>query len=539
MTVAARRLTLVIAMLLTAGVVVAGTVYWKRHRAFASQTQADNKDQAMAGMPGMKAESPAGRGAGSAPSPADAKGRGSPESASASAEPPPTVFIAPERQQLIGVKLTDVEQRSVSKTIRSVARVAVDERQTARIHTKIAGWIDRVFINFVGEAVKRGQPLFTIYSPDLVASQEEYLLALRAQHELGISTFERVAEGGNILANAARRRLELWDLTPEQINEIERTGTVSRTMTVYSPVTGVVMKRGAYQAGQRVTPDEELYTIVNLSSVWLLGQVFESELPLLRMGQTVKVEFPYGTEGPPLTGRITFISPFVDPMTRAGEVRMEFPNPNGRFRPDAFYNAVLEINLGRQLVVPAEAVMDTGERQYVFVDVGQGYFEPRPVEAGPEAGKSRVIVKGLKAGERVVTAANFLIDAESRLRGAFAGMGKPTTPSAQAPGTGTTAVKAEITTEPSPAKVGKNRVSVRVLDASGAPVQNAEVEFKLFMPQMGAMGQMEAHTSLLPAGTGVYTGDIEAPMAWTWEATVTVRKDGKIVGVSRSNVVVR
>lgn len=539
-----RGLVLLIAFVALAAVVAAAAMY-SRGRSESGQegktaTKPEGMDQSMPGMPGMKGERKSSdRPGDAAPQTTVNPGPPGPETGTSSGSAgPQTFFVPPERQQTIGVKISTVEQRVVSKTIRTVARVAIDERKTARIHTKISGWIEQVFVNFVGEPVKRGQPLFTIYSPELVASQEEYLLALRAQRELGESSFERARQGGNLLADAARRRLQLWDLTPAQIEEVERSGKVSRTATVYSPMNGVVLQRGAYQNGQRISPEDEMYTIVDLSSVWLLGQVFEGEMPFVRVGQVGHVEFPYGAGQPQLTGRVTFIAPFIDPQTRTGQIRIEIPNRSGALRPDAFYNVRLEINLGNQVVVPAEAVMDTGERQYVFVDVGDGYFEPREVRAGAEVENARVVERGLKLGERVVTAANFLIDAESRLRGAFAAMGKPSQAPAEKAPTGP-ALKVEVTTEPTPAKVGKNRIRVRVLDPAGTPVQGAEVEVKLFMPQMGAMAPMETKASLFPAAPGEYTGEIDVLMAWTWETTVTVRKDGKVIGLTRTNVTAR
>jgi RND family efflux transporter MFP subunit len=539
-----RRLLMLLVAVVVLVAVVAGGVMYIRGRTGGRDVKADpqskDMEQSMPGMPGMSADRKASDPPGNVTPPVTTNPTsGSQGSASSDGGgAPQTFFVAPERRQTIGVKISDVEERIVSKVIRSTARVAIDERKTARIHTKIAGWIEQVFVNFVGEPVKRGQPLFTIYSPELVASQEEYLLALRAQRELGDSSFERARQGGNLLADAARRRLQLWDLTPAQIEQVERTGTVSRTATIYSPMDGVVLLRGAYQNGQRVTPENEIYTIVDLSSVWLLGQVFEGELPFVRVGQTAHVEFPYGAGEAELTGRVTFIAPFIDPQTRTGQIRIELPNRSGTLRPDAFYNVRLDINLGKRIVVPAEAVMNTGERQYVFVDVGDGYFEPREVRTGAEVENGRVVERGLKPGERVVTAANFLIDAESRLRGAFAAMGKPSQAPAEKGPSGP-ALKVEVTTEPSPAKVGKNRIRVRVLDPAGTPVQDAEVDVKLFMPQMGAMGQMEAKASLFPAAAGEYTGEIDIPMAWTWETTVTVRKGGKVISMTRTNVTAR
>src|SRR2546422_5762815 len=194
------------------------------------------------------------------------------------------IFIAPERQQLIGVKSATAETKSVVKEIRTVGRVAYDETKITHIHTKVSGYIEDVFVDYVGKAVKAGDPLFTIYSPDLVATQEEYLLALRAQRQFAESSFEGVAARTNSLLEAARRRLELWDINPAQIRDIEREGKARRDLTIYSPVSGVVTERAAYHHGRFVNPEMDLYTIVDLSTVWINGEVYEYELPFVKTG---------------------------------------------------------------------------------------------------------------------------------------------------------------------------------------------------------------------------------------------------------------
>ncbi|MGH7318609.1 MAG: efflux RND transporter periplasmic adaptor subunit, partial [Candidatus Rokuibacteriota bacterium] len=336
----------------------------------------------------------------------------------------------------------------------------------------------------------------------------------------------------------ARRRLELWDITPAQIEALERRGEVSRTVTVFSPVSGVVTERAAYHHGRTVTPELDLYTIVDLSRVWVLAEVYEYELPHVSVGQAAEATLPYDPERKPLRGKVTFVSPFLDPKTRTVQVRMEFPNPGLALKPETFVNVALRRDLGPRLIVPTDAVMDTGKTQYVFVDKGEGYLEPRVVKAGPEVAAGRVIAEGLKEGERVVTAANFILDSESRLKGAFDAMTRPS--SAEAPASGTAArLTAEVTTDPSPAKVGKNKVRVKVMDASGQPITDAEVELRLFMPQMGAMAPMEAKATLRPEGAGVYAGEVDIPMAWTWTTTVTVRKGAQVVGTAETSITAR
>ncbi|MGH7321619.1 MAG: efflux RND transporter periplasmic adaptor subunit, partial [Candidatus Rokuibacteriota bacterium] len=353
---------------------------------------------------------------------APAPGAEAPPAAGAGA---PTIRITSERQQQIGVRFAEAAPQPATVEIRAVGKVAYDETQIGHVHTKVSGWIDEVFVNFVGAPVRKGQPLFTIYSPDLVASQQEYLLALRARDELGGSSFARIADGSRSLVDNARRRLELWDITPAQIEALERRGEVSRTATIFAQVSGVVTERAAYHHGRTVTPDLDLYTIVDLSRVWVLAEVYEYELPHVSVGQAAEATLPYDPEHKPLRGKVTFVSPFLDPKTRTVQVRMEFPNADLALKPETFVNVALRRDLGPRLVVPKDAVMDTGTTQYVFVDKGEGYLEPRVVKAGPEVAAGRVIAEGLKEGERVVTAANFILDSESRLKGAFDAMTQP------------------------------------------------------------------------------------------------------------------
>ena len=515
-----------VALIAVAAVLMAGAAgmawRWRSHRPGAPAPSASTKG--MADMPGMGTPS-------NAPAAAPPPGP-------AAAEGPPTIQIPPERQQRIGVKFATVVLEPARVEIRAVGRVAPDERRIAHVHTKVSGWIEQVFVNFVGQPVRKGQPLFTIYSPDLMASQEEYLLALRGNRELKDSPFSNVSEGSSELLRAAGRRLELWDMTPAQIHALETAGKVSRTVTVFSPASGVVTERAAYQQGLRVTPDLDLYTIVDLGRVWVLAEVYEYEMEHVKVGQAAEIELPYESQPMSLAGRVTFVAPFLDPKSRTVQVRMEFPNSGLTLKPEAFVNVRLRRDLGSRLVVPKDAVMETGKGQYVFVDKGEGYLEPRPVRAGAEVDRGRVITQGLREGERVASAANFILDSESRLKGAFEAMGRPqpgaTTAAAAGP-----KLRIDVATSPSPAKVGTNTVRVKVSDPDGQPVVGADVEVRISMPQMGSMAPMEAKAALQPETAGQYAGEIDIPMAWTWETTVTVRKGGQVMGTARTSITAR
>ncbi len=344
--------------------------------------------------------------------------------------PPTSIFIAPQRQQLIGVRYVAAERRPLHREIRTVGKVAFDETKVTHIHTKVTGYIEHVYADFVGRPVRKGEPLFTIYSPELVTTQREYLVALRGQQQLKDAPYAEIREGVNALVHAARERLRLWDVSEEEIRRLEETGEVRRTVTIYSPVSGIVTDRMAYHHGRYVNPEMDLYTIVDLSTVWVLAEFYESELPFLREGQAVVIEFPYAHQPRTLRGKITFLYPYLDPQTRTLRARMEFPNPDLRLQPDMLVHAVLHVSLGTHVVVPEDAVLDTGTLQYVFVDRGNGYIEPRRVTVRARAEGFAAIESGLQPGERVATAANFLLDSESRLKGALAHLGAPESPGA-------------------------------------------------------------------------------------------------------------
>ena len=334
--------------------------------------------------------------------------------------PPGTVMISPQKQQLMGVRTSTVARESLVRTIRTTGQVAVDEARIAHVHVKVSGWIDKVYVDFVGQLVRKGQPLFTLYSPDLVATQEEYLIARRGESSLSSSPFAEVRQGANSLLRATRDRLKLWDISEAQIEKLERTGEVSRTMTFYSPVTGFVTDRKAFPQAS-VTPDVELYTVANLSTVWVMADVYQYELPYLRVGQRAEVQLSY-YPGKTYTGRVSYIYPILDAQTRTAKVRVDLPNPGFKLKPEMFADVQLQVNYGKQLVVPQEAVLDSGERQTVFVAAGDGHFVPRAVKIGPQGEGKDVILSGLQPGEIIVSSGNVLIDSESQLKDAMSGM---------------------------------------------------------------------------------------------------------------------
>jgi len=332
---------------------------------------------------------------------------------------PGTVQISPERQQLIGVKIGKVEMKSLERVIRTVGRVDYDEKRIVTVSPKIGGWIEDLYVDFTGKFVKQGDPLLTIYSPELVATQDEYLLALHAKKELKKSSFPEVAGSGDSLAESARRRLKLWDISDDQIKALEETGQSKKTLTLYSPFSGFVLEKNAYK-GMNVMPGVALYKLADLSVVWLYGDIYEFELPFVHVGQQASIQIA-SIPGEVFTGRVIYVYPSLNPETRTAKVRFELENSHGKLKPEMYANVEIKVRLGQKLAVPVGAIIDTGVRQLAIVAKGSGYFEPREVKA-VRVDDYYEVIKGLKVGEQVVTSASFLIDSESNLKEAMGGM---------------------------------------------------------------------------------------------------------------------
>ena len=368
--------------------------------------------------PGMRSNKP-----GKAPDGMDLVPVYADESGAGSNMPPGTTHISAEKQQLIGVQYGTVESRPLTRTIRAVGRLTYDETRITHIHTKFDGWVNKVYVDFTGQLIRKGQPLFTVYSPELVSTQQEYLIAKRAHKYLSDAPYAGVSEGANSLLDSARERLKLWDISDAQIAELDKTGKVQRDLTMYSPVDGFVLDRKAFE-NVRVTSDTDLYTIADLSTVWANAEVFEYEVPYVKLGQEAAMSLSY-FPGENFHGKISYIYPQLDTTTRTLKVRVEFPNPQFKLKPDMYADVQLNINYGTRIVVPQDAILDSGAEQVVFVARGDGYFEPRKVEVGPKIDDSVVVLSGLKGGEKIVTSGNFLVDSESHLKsatGQMAGM---------------------------------------------------------------------------------------------------------------------
>ena len=343
------------------------------------------------------------------------------------AQPPgySDVQLDPERIQLMGVTTQKLAFRRFTQTIRTVAIVEIDETRVAHVQTKFSGWIEELFVDYIGKPVKLGQPLFSVYSPDLIVSQEEYLLALRGIERGGEGPFVAEADRwARSLAAASRRRLERWDIPPGEIERLEKERTPRLTLTINSPREGVVLKKIAVK-GMNVDPGMDMFVIADLSRVWVQGEVYERDLPHIRLGQKTALTLE-SMPGRILPGAIDFISPVVDETTCTAKVRMEFDNEAGLLKPGMYTTVELTHEMREGLALPEEAVIDTGQRKIVFIALGEGRFRPRDVQLGDKVDKFYQVVSGLSAGDTVVTSAQFLLDSESRLKasgGAMPGHG--------------------------------------------------------------------------------------------------------------------
>ncbi|MBN1458118.1 MAG: efflux RND transporter periplasmic adaptor subunit [Armatimonadetes bacterium] len=327
------------------------------------------------------------------------------------------VEISPEKQQLIGVVTTRVERRPLAREVRTVGIVTVDEERVSDVHTKFEGWVERLYADETGRLLRRGEPLLTIYSPELVSTQEEYLLALRSRKRTKDSPFEEVRRSGDSMVAAARRRLELWDISDREIDELARTGVVKKALTLSAPSTGYIMEKSVVE-GMRVMPGMALYRLADLSRVWVDVDIYEYEAASVAEGMSATLTTSSYSEIK-LSGRVTYVYPTVDMKTRTLTARLEFPNPNLLLKPGMYGDVLIETPQAEALAIPEQAVLDSGTRKVVFVKEDEGTFVPREVEIGPRMAEYYPVLSGLAAGEEVVSSPNFLIDSESRFAAAM------------------------------------------------------------------------------------------------------------------------
>jgi RND family efflux transporter MFP subunit len=439
------------------------------------------------------------------------------------------VQISPQRLQSIGVKTGTVERRVVQDEIRTTGNVAVDERRLAYVQVRFSGYIQKVFADATYQYVRKGQPLFTIYSPDLVATEREYLVAKQNQQHVAQSTVPGVASSAASLLDAAAQRLMQWGVSQKEIARLESTGQVQQELEVDSPVSGFITERNALPS-VAVQPEMRLYTLADLSTIWVQAQVFQNDLERIKVGApaTLTVNtYP----GRTFAGRVDFIYPQVDMETRTAKVRVVFSNPGLQLKPGMFVNVSLKVPMGSQLVIPATGVLQSGSREIVFVERSNGYIEPREVQLGSRVGDDFIVLKGLKAGEQIVISANFLIDSESQLQAALGSFVPPPPGAGAATAMNAPQANVELSSDPTPPRKGSNLFRVKLTDANGAPITGAEVSVTFFMPAMPAMGMAAMRTpiTLRDKGNGLYEDSGQLESGGTWQVTIIAKKNGQLI----------
>ena len=325
------------------------------------------------------------------------------------------VSMSPTQRTMANVATVEAKKTTMNKEINAVGIVQYDQSRQAKATAWIAGRIDRLNVNTVGAIVSKYKPVAEVYSPDLVATQQEYLLAVKSREQLKNSPIASISQNGAGLVDSAKQRLMLFGVKESQIAELEKTGKPNIRLPIYTPISGIVIEK-LVQQGQYVNVGEVLFNVADLSSVWVEVEVYENEFPNIHLGQKVEIRsqsFP----GKPFTGRISYIYPFLDPKTRTVKARVEMPNPGMKLKPDMFVNAIIKVPLGSAIVVPVTAVMDTGKRQVVWVESSPGMFEPRDVQVGQRTDDKIQILSGINVGDKVAVSGGYLIDSESQLKG--------------------------------------------------------------------------------------------------------------------------
>jgi RND family efflux transporter MFP subunit len=450
------------------------------------------------------------------------------------------VQLTPGRMQSIGVKTGAVEYKQLSDDIRATGTVDIDERLLSYVQVRFPGYIRKVFANATYQYVRRGEPLFTIYSPDLVATQQEYLLARQNQKALSASTVDGVASGAESLSAAAEQRLEQWEVPLSEIAKLKETGKPITDLAINSPVAGYITERNALP-NMYAEPSTKLYTVADLSRVWVYAQIFQNDVGRVKPGDAAQITVD-SYPGRIFSGQIEEILPQVDMATRTARVRLAIANPALKLKPGMFVNVDLKTKMGRQLVVPASAVFQSGTRQLVFLDQGNGSLEPKEITTGPRVGDDFIVLKGLRPRQSIVTSANFLIDSESQLQSA-AGSFVPPPPGAGAnapPANAPAVAQANIdfTTDPNPPRKGSNSFHVKLTGAGGAAISGADVTLTLYMGAMPAMGMGAMNTTarLADKGNGLYAGSGSLGSGGTWQVTITVQKNGQMIATKQLRV---
>ena len=499
--------------------------------------------------------------------PMDMKERPMQDMPGMTAAPSGAVVVPAVMRQLIGVRSAPASVAVLKQEIRAVGTVGYDERGFTQVTVKTSGWVRDVLVDSIGRPVRKGDPLFTLYSPDLLATQDEYLLAVKTQGRLAASPLAEVKANAGSLMASTRERLRLWDVSDAQMATLARRGRAEPVLTVYAPSSGIVLKREAVP-GKYVEPGTTLYEVADLSTVWISADIYESEVAAVTLNQQASVTFA-AYPGETFRGTVSYVYPTLNAEARTVRVRVDLPNPGLKLKPGMYGNVTLQTDAVNTLVVPKEAVLDTGLRQLVFLDRGEGAYVPYPVKLGRKSQDSVEVVEGLKEGDRIVTSANFLLDAESKLasassmqammgrigmgdwqmRGAHEGKmegmdmgdmkgmkgmegmqgmpGMEMGSKKEMTGAQTRQMNGltlSLTTAPEKPKAGNVLLKLTLTDQVGKPVTNAQVVFVYTMPMPG---MTDSKVTARHTKDGLYEGTVLFGMGGTWLVTVNVTVPGR------------
>lgn len=457
------------------------------------------------------------------------------------AVPMPDAPLAPiqlssDQARTIGVQTGTAEYKRLSDDILATGTVAVDDRLLSYVQVRFSGYIHKVFADANYQYIQKGQPLFTIYSPDLVATQQEYLLARQNEQSLSHSSVDGVAEEAATLASAAALRLRQWDIPSAELAKLQEIGKPITDLTISSQVTGYIIERNAVP-NLYVEPSTRLYAVADLSRVWVNAQVFQNDVGRLRPGDAASITVD-AYPGKSFYAHVEQILPQVDMATRTVQVRLAVQNPGTRLKPGMFVNVNLKSASGQQLAIPTSAVFQTGTRQLVFVHDGNGTFTPKDVVLGPTMGGDVAVLNGLAPHQRIVTSANFLLDSESQLQAAAGAPPASAAPPNISNGAAQTNANIEFTTDPNPPHKGTNTFRVKLTGADGKALDGAQVSVTFFMPAMPAMGMAAMKTTSAPSpkGSGLYEGSGELGSGGSWQVTITAQQNGRTIAVKQLRV---
>jgi RND family efflux transporter MFP subunit len=446
------------------------------------------------------------------------------------------VLLDQRRQQLAGIRTAAAVTATLSRGVRGLGTVTFDETRLTDVNLKLDGWIRTLYVNHTGQRVRQGDPLFALFSQDLIAAQLQYLAAVRSREQLSAEQ-AATREYEERLIETPLKRLLYWDVPQDQLRVMEKAGKPMEAVVFRSPAAGVVIKKSVTQ-GMHVAAGETLYTLADTSNVWVEAGFDPDSITELRRGQRATVTFD-ARPTEKVEGKVLLVSPSLS-ESKTARVRIEVSNRTGALRPGMFATVDVPAASSHGLVIPEDAVIDSGKRQTVFVATGDGHFEPRPVVLGLRGDDGRVVVvSGLNAGERVVTRATFLLDSESQLRAALDTFGgTPPSPSRDAPAD---RASLDLWTDPDPPHVGQNDVRVRLLDAHQAPLTDASIAVRFYMAAMPSMNMpaMHAEASLEHTGKGMYHGGSTLPMAGPWEVTVVASRNGRRIAEKTVPLLVR